>query len=139
MDALMVTRGKVHEYLGMKVDCRTTGLVNFSQYNGIKNLLKSLPGCIKGLKNTATPYNLSKTDDESCPLYTIKKEQYHTTTAKQLRFSQIFRPEKEMTTGVPCNRVKKIKPSMTGRSWHIRCRTSGKNMYSINYWNIRQR
>ena len=36
---LTVTRGKVHEYLGMTVDFRVKHEVKFSQYDGIQNLL----------------------------------------------------------------------------------------------------
>ena len=106
MDALTVTRGKVHEYLGMTVDWRIAGLVNFSQYDGIKKLLKSLPDCMNGLKNTAAPEHLFKTDDESCPLDPSRKEQYHTITAKSLWFSQRSRPDTQLSTGFHCTRVK---------------------------------
>ncbi|OEU17119.1 hypothetical protein FRACYDRAFT_237529 [Fragilariopsis cylindrus CCMP1102] len=63
---LTVTRGKVHEYLGMTIDFRVKLEARFSQYDFLKKLLNSLPECMStGMKNTAAPEYLFKTTDES--------------------------------------------------------------------------
>jgi len=42
-DPLTVTRGKLHEYLGMTVDFSATGICKMTQYDCIKKLRFSLP------------------------------------------------------------------------------------------------
>ena len=46
-DQLSVTRGPVHEYLGMTFDLRISGQVTLSQYDFIKKLYDSLPEDMK--------------------------------------------------------------------------------------------
>ena len=40
---LTVTRGKVHEYLGMTIDFSEKGKVKFTRYEYIKDMLKDIP------------------------------------------------------------------------------------------------
>ena len=103
---LTVTRGKVHEYLGMTVDFRVKYEVKFSQYDGIKKLLKSLPDSMNGMKNTAAPAYLFNTKDDSCLLENARKVEYHTITAKTLWFSQRSRPDLQLATGFHCTRIR---------------------------------
>ena len=76
----------------MTVDFRVKYEVKFSQYDRIKNLFKSLPDRMKGMKNTAAPEYMFKTTDESCLLDDERKAEYHTITAKTLWFSKRSRP-----------------------------------------------
>ena len=72
---LKVTRGKIHEYLGMTLDFRVKLEVRFSQYDFLKKLFNSLPESMKiGLKYTAALEYLFKTTENSCPLYDTRKE-----------------------------------------------------------------
>ena len=82
---LTVTRGKIHEYLGMTLDFSVKLEVRFSQYDFLKKLFNSLPKSIKvGRKYTAAPEYLFKTTDNSCLLNHTEKEEFHTITAKIL-------------------------------------------------------
>jgi hypothetical protein len=40
---LIVTRGKVHDYLGMKINFEILGKVQFTMENYIKNMLEESP------------------------------------------------------------------------------------------------
>jgi hypothetical protein len=104
---LTVTRGKVHEYLGMTIDFRVKSEVRFSQYDFLKKLLNSLPDSMStGKKNTAAPEYLFKTTDSSCPLNNTRKELFHTITAKTLWLSQRTRTDVQLAVGFCCTRIK---------------------------------
>ena len=103
---LTVTRGKIHEYLGMTLDFRVKFEVRFSQYDFLKKLFNSLPESMKiSIKYTAAPEYLFKTTDSSCPLDEVKKEQFHTITAKTLWASQRTRPDVQLPVGFCCTRI----------------------------------
>jgi hypothetical protein len=106
LENLTVTRGKVHEYLGMTIDFRVKSEVRFSQYNFLKKLLNSLPISIStGKKNTAAPEYLFKTTDESGAIDSVRKELFHTITAKTLWLSQRSRTDVQLAVGFCCTRI----------------------------------
>jgi hypothetical protein len=106
LENLTVTRGRVHEYLGMTIDFRVKGEVRFSQYDFVKKLLNSLPESLNsGLKNTAAPEYLFKTTDSSNPLDHSRKELFHTITAKTLWLSQRTRTDVQLAVGFCCTRI----------------------------------
>jgi len=85
-DPLTVTRGKLHEYLGMTVDFSAPGLCKMAQYDCIKKLWLSLPDNWKsGYKNNTAPLNLFKVAEDSAEHDEKKKEEYHTITAETLK------------------------------------------------------
>ena len=88
-DPLTVTRGKVHEYLGMTEDFRNRGSVVFSQCDAIKKFFHSLPDYPRGVYRSApAPENLFKVNVESPRLDKEKQHQCHSATAKCIYFSQ---------------------------------------------------
>ena len=104
---LTVTRGRLHEFLGMTIDFRVKLEARFSQYDFLKKLLNSLPVSLStGLKNTAAPEYLFKTTDVLCLLDLIRKEIFHTVTAKTLWLSQRSRPDVQLAVGFCCTRIK---------------------------------
>ena len=106
-DSLTVTRGPVHEYLGMTVDFRTPGECSFSQYDYIKKLLMGTSEALQSTyRNTPAPDYLFKTDESSPRLDRNRFEEYHTTVAKLLWASQRSRPDIQLATGFHCTRVK---------------------------------
>jgi hypothetical protein len=106
LENLTVTRGKVHEYLGMTIDFRVKSEVRFSQYDFLKKLLNSLPESLStGKKNTAAPEYLFKTTDESCLLDNKRKDLFHTITAKTLWLSQRSRTDVQLAVGFCCTRI----------------------------------
>ena len=106
LENLTVTRGKVHEYLGMTIDFRTKYEVRFSQYDFLKKLLNSLPESMStGKKNTAAPEYLFKTTDNSCVVDSVRKDLFHTITAKTLWLSQRSRTDVQLAVGFCCTRI----------------------------------
>ena len=106
-DPLTVTRGPVHEYLGMTVDFRTKGECAFTQYDYVKKMLNTLPKDLKApYRNTPAPEYLFKISEESEALDPKRKDDYHTTVAKVLWISQRSRPDIQLATGFHCTRVK---------------------------------
>ena len=59
---LTTCRGKVLEYLGMKIDYRQKGKVKFSMYEYIKKMLEELPMNMEGLATTPASSYLFNTD-----------------------------------------------------------------------------
>ena len=103
---LTVTRGKIHEYLGMTLDFRVKLEVRFSQYEFLKKIFNSLPKSMKiEIEYTAAPEYLFKTTDNSCPLNDRRKEEFHTITAKTLWVSQRTRPDVQLSVGFCCTRI----------------------------------
>ena len=113
-DALTVTRGLVHEYLGMTVDFRVALEVSLSQYDFVKKHHNDLPDSMKkGYRNSPAPENLFKQCDDDVEIDDVRKEEYHTLTAKTLWLSQRSRPDIQLATGYHCTRVR----CPTERDW----------------------
>ena len=106
-DSLTVTRGPVHEYLGMTIDFRVKGECAYSQYDFLKKLILSLPESLKAsYRNTPAPDYLFKVDADSPRLDKKRYEEYHTIVAKTLWASQRSRPDIQLANGFHCTRVK---------------------------------
>ena len=107
-DPLTVTRGLVHEYLGMTFDLREKGEVALSQYDFVKKLYNELPDDMKEgrYRYTPAPEDLFKIKEDSPKLDCARKETYHCITAKTLWLSQRSRSDIQLATGYHCSRVK---------------------------------
>ena len=106
-DDLTVTRGRVHEYLGMTIDFTVPGECAFSQFDYIKKMISLLPDSLKvNYRNTPAPEYLFKIDENSEPLDMKRKDEYHALVAKILWASQRSRPDIQLATGFHCTRVK---------------------------------
>ena len=106
-DPLTVTRGKIHECLGMTIDFRTKGRVAFSQHDAIKKFWMSLPEELKGpCRSVLAPDNLFKVDAKSTMVNDNLQEQRHAVTAKASQFSQCTRTSLQISTGFHCTRVR---------------------------------
>ena len=95
-DNLTVTRGPVHEYLGMTIDFCIKGECAYSQYDFLnKKLLISLLESLKVscYHNTPAPEYLFKVDTGSPRLDKTRYEEYHTIVAKTLWASQRSHPD----------------------------------------------
>ena len=106
-DPLTVTRGKIHENLGMTIDFRIKGQVAFSQHDAIKKFWASFLPELKGPhRSTPAPDNLFKVDQDSPRVNSKLMEQCHAATAKCLCFSQRSRTDVQLATGFHCTRVR---------------------------------
>lgn len=106
-DPLTVTRGKVHECLGIAIDFSMKRDAAFSQCNFIKKFWLSLPNELRVLhrNSPALDYvfkvgrNVELLDEE-------KKDEYHSTTAKSIFLTQQTRIDMQLPTEFHCARVK---------------------------------
>ena len=106
-DPLTVTRGKIHEFIGMTIDFSLKRGVAFSQYDYVKKFWNELPDDLKGpYRKSPAPDNLFKVDRNAKVVDPKKKEQYHWATAKSLFLSQRSRYDLQLATGFHCTRVK---------------------------------
>ena len=106
-DPLTVTRGRIHEYLGMTIDFSMKVGVAITQYDFVKKMYKELHEDLKGAyRNTPATDFLFKVDNSAEPLSKTKKEEYHKTTAKFIWISQCSRPDSQLSTELHSTRVK---------------------------------
>ena len=107
-DPLTITRGLIHEYLGMTFDLREKGEVILSQYDFVKKLNDDLPDEMKTgrYRYTPAPEDLFKINESSPKLDCARKETYHHIAAKTLWLSQRSRNDLQLASGYHCSRVK---------------------------------
>ncbi len=103
-----ITRGKVHEYLGMTLDFSQDGKVIVDMRDYVKGMLESFPMKLKKTQVAATPASESLFNQGNSPdLDDKKKEDYHTMVAKGLFVSKRGRPDIHPTIAVLSTRVRK--------------------------------
>ncbi len=89
------TRGKVHDYLGMRLDYSIPRQVTINMVDYVETMLEAFPQeCIQGSK-VASPWNdnLFKVYDTSPKLLPERKEQFHTTVTQGLFLCKRARPD----------------------------------------------
>ena len=81
----MITRGWVHEYLGMKMDFSTPGQVVLSMSEYIDSLIKEIPPDLaKGASTTPAAGHLFTTNTDAQKLCEDQASEYHHLVAKML-------------------------------------------------------
>ena len=81
----MITRGWVHEYLGMKMDFSTHGQVVLTMTEYIDSLIKEIPpNLTKGASTTPAAGHLFTTNADAQKLYEDQASEYHHLIAKIL-------------------------------------------------------
>ena len=109
---LSISRGKLHDYLGMTFNYETPGQVMIHMYQYIHEMLKSIPDKYKEGIGSATPApsNLYDIRDESADKVELLSEQdkneYHTIIAQLLYLSTRARPDLQTSIAFYCTRVK---------------------------------
>lgn len=107
-DPLTVTKGLVHEYLGMTFNLRKKGEVALSQYDYIKKMHNRLPDSMKSrYRSSPAPADLFKQKENDPVLDEPQQQLYHTITAETLWLSQRSRPDTQLATGYHCTCVRK--------------------------------
>ena len=93
---MKVTRGKVHEYLGMTIDFRVKGQVKITMPKHIQALLDffdKISPKATGTKTSAAPKDLFTVDDNCKKLSKERLEQYHSIVAQALFSTKQARPD----------------------------------------------
>ena len=103
---LVVTRGRVHEYLGMKMDFSTTGKVTLSMPEYIDTLMKEIPpDLLKGVSTTPAAGHLFVTNPDAEKLNEVQASEYHHLVAKMLYLAKRTRPDLLLAVSFLCTRV----------------------------------
>ena len=109
---LSISRGKVHEYLGMIFDYTNTGEVKITMYQYVTELLKHAPSIyISGaMSPTPAPNHSCEVRDPDVEAIEIlpvnEKREYHTLIAQCLYLSRRAPPDIQQAVAFHCTRVK---------------------------------
>ena len=103
---LSITRGKVHEYLGMNLDFGTKGKVKISMVNFIDEMLDDLPVDMKGTSATPASNNLFVVNEKGKKLEEKMSDFFHHNVAKLLYMCKRARPDIQTAVAFLCTRVK---------------------------------
>ena len=104
---LTITRGKVHEYLGMTIDYNVIGKVQVKMFDYINNTVKELPSDMDGEAATPAPNHLFEVNHDNPTM--LDKEQadlFHHHVAKLLFLCKRARPDIQTAVSFLCKRVK---------------------------------
>jgi hypothetical protein len=89
-----IKRGKVHEYLGMKLNYKVPGQVSIDMSEYVMHMLNGFPA--QEIENKCkSPWNddLFKVDEKSPKLNDVKREMFHTVVAQGLFLCKRARPD----------------------------------------------
>ena len=103
---LTVTRGKVHDYLGMTIDYSEAGKVKFTMYDYIYDFLEELPPEMRGTAPSPANGQLFEVNIEDPTLLPEhEKELFHHRVAQLLYLSKRARPDIQLPIAFLCTRV----------------------------------
>ena len=103
---ITVTRGKVHDYLGMTLDYTKKGKVKIKMLDSVAKMIEDLPEEFDREAATPTGVDLFKVDENSPKVDEKRAQLYHTYTAKTLFICKRARPHLQTTVSFLCKRVK---------------------------------
>jgi hypothetical protein len=107
--ALTVTRGDIHEYLGMTIDYGTKGQVKIRMEDYVESMLEDVPTDMDGTATTPAALHLFKVDEAAKDLTQERSEMFHSITAKLLFLCKRARPDIQTPIAFLCTRV--LKPN----------------------------
>jgi hypothetical protein len=115
---MKVARGKVHKYLGMKMDFTTPKLVKISMIEYIDEMIESWDKACSELEEgykvvsnrkrivTAAPDNLFRVDEDAVKIEPAAAKAYHHITAKSIYVTKRARPDISLAVAFLTTRVK---------------------------------
>ena len=103
---LTVSRGRVLEYLGMKIDYRKKGKVTFSMEEYVDKLLKDAPYDMQGIARTPAAVHLFNINDGANKLPEEKAQLFHHVVAQLLYLCRRSRQDIQTAVAFLCTRVK---------------------------------
>jgi hypothetical protein len=106
--AMTVSRGKIHKYLGMNLDCNVRGQVKITMFDYVDEILAAFDKAEPkggGTKTSAAPGSLFKVDEHCEKLDQDKAVEFHNLVANTLYYTKRARPDTctvitFLTTGV---------------------------------------
>ena len=103
---LTVTRGKVHEYLGMTLDFSVDGKVSVIMKDYIEDILDETPADMNGEAATPAANHLTEVNHDAETLSESDSQMFHTNTAKLLFISKRARPDIQTAVAFLTTRVR---------------------------------
>jgi hypothetical protein len=103
---LTITRGKVHEYLGMTIDYSVVGKVQITMIPYIQNMLSEIPNDMAGESATPAASHLFQVDEDADKLDETTAQLFHHYVAKLLFLCKRARPDIQTAIAFLCTRVK---------------------------------
>jgi hypothetical protein len=103
---LTVTRGLVHEYLGMTIDYSTEGKVVIRMEDYVEDMLSEVPDDMTGTAATPAAEHLFKVDEGAKALIEADSDLFHSITAKLLFLCKRARPDIQTPIAFLCTRVR---------------------------------
>ena len=109
--SLSISRGKVHDYVGMAFDYTTKGNLVIAMYDYINSIIKNASQIYKESAGSVTPapdhlYEIRDTESENHELlFKAEREEYHTTTAQCLYLSKRGKPDIQQYVVFQCAKV----------------------------------
>ena len=101
-----VTRGDLHDYLGMTLDYGVEGKVSIRMEDYVDNMLVDLPVEFGGYAMTPAADHLFKVNESAEALDQESADLYHSVTAKILFLCKRARPDVQTAVAFLCTRVK---------------------------------
>jgi hypothetical protein len=102
---LTVTRGDLHDYLGMTIDYSTKGKVMIRMEDYLEEMMVDLPEDMEGTATTPAANHLFTVNDNAEKLDSDKSEFFHSCTAKILFLCKRSRPDVQTPIAFLCTRV----------------------------------
>jgi hypothetical protein len=103
---LTITRGKIHDYLGMTLDFSTIGKIMVTMIDYIISMLKDLPADMDGEAATGAANHLFEVNENATKLDEKTALMFHNLVAKMLFLCKRARPDIQTPVSFLCKRVK---------------------------------
>jgi hypothetical protein len=103
---LVISRGKKHTLLGMKIEFLKGGKLSIDTSEYIKEAIKDFKEDVSKTVNSAAAHSLFSVDVRSAPLCCTKGDSYHSVVAKLLWVMKRGRPDIKTAIAFLCTRVK---------------------------------
>lgn len=104
---LTVSRGRIHDYLGMRFDYTVPGQVQVTMFDFIDNFLNEVPSDMKGERATPAPNHLFDISPDLPRLDQTTADLFHTLVAKLLYLCKRTRPDIATAVAFLTTRVSK--------------------------------
>ena len=102
---LTITKGKIHDYLGMTIDYSIPDKVIFTMYDYVNEIIESLPSDMRGTAISPAGDYLFKVNDSGKKLDKEQKQMFHHYTAQLLFIAKRARPDLQTAVAFLCTRV----------------------------------
>ena len=103
---LTITRGRIHDYLGMTLDFSEQGKVKIKMLDYVEKMLADLPAEMSGEAPTPAANHLFTVDENQTKVDEKKAQFFHTYVAKALFLCKRARPDLQTAVAFLCTRVK---------------------------------